>query len=846
VDLTQDGGRPVPDVIDVPRSPMVTDMEINPNLAHHQLPCDKESLKRCILDALIHIVGKDPLNATPRDWLMAVSFAVRQRIIERRMYTKRLFNQEHLKRVYYLSMEYLIGRMLVSSLINLGFYETCQEALSELGVELAEITELESDAALGNGGLGRLAACILDSMATQCMPGYGYGIRYEYGMFHQGIENGQQIEHPDNWLRYGNPWQFPRPEKIFPVRFYGYLVEHRERGQTFFHWEDGEEVIAMAYDYPTPGYGAKNVNNLRLWAAKATRDFDLDYFNEGDYIRAVREKAESETISMVLYPNDATAMGRELRLKQEYFFVSASIQDILDRHEHLGYRISELPEKVAIQLNDTHPAIAIAELMRILLDKHRLPWRTAWEITKAVFAYTNHTLMPEALETWPVTLMERVLPRHMQIIFEINFNFLVEVRHTFPGDNQIVKRLSLIDEEGGRRVRMAHLAVVGSHKINGVAALHTELLKQTLFKDFYRIWPERFVNITNGITPRLWLNQANPDLAAVISEHIGKGWVMELEQLTQMEPWVENPRCREEFRQVKRKNKERLADFIRSTMGIEVDTAALFDVQIKRIHEYKRQLLNILHIIAFYNRLRGGHGDTQARRVAIFGGKAAPSYVRAKEVIRLINDVAEFINHDPAVDGRLKVVFIPNYDVSTAALIIPAADVSEQISTAGTEASGTGNMKLALNGALTVGTLDGANIEIREAVGEDNIFIFGMNAEEVAALKASGYRPVEYYQRNEELRRAIDMIREGFFSPAEPQRYRGLVHDLLTRDSFMVLADFASYLAIQEQVDRLYQDPDAWSRKAMLNTARMGYFSIDRTVKQYAEDVWGIVPECWI
>ncbi len=820
--------------------------DILTELEHHPRPCDKEGLKRSIRDALIHQVGKDPLHATPRDWLEAVSYAVRERLIERRMFTQRLFNQEHAKRVYYLSMEYLIGRMLINSLMNLGFFDACREALSEMGVDLLEISELEPDAALGNGGLGRLAACILDSMASQCIPGYGYGIRYEYGMFQQQIQNGQQIEHPDNWLRYGNNWEFPRPEKIFPVRFYGRVVTHRDNGDVRHHWQDCEEVIAMAYDYPTPGYGNKNVNNLRLWAAKATRDFDLNYFNEGDYIGAIQQKAESETISMVLYPNDATAIGRELRLKQEYFFVSASIQDILSHHEEMGYRITELADKVAMQLNDTHPAIAVAELMRLLLDKYQLPWVSAWEITRAVFGYTNHTLMPEALETWPVALMERVLPRHMQIIYEINFHFLNEVRHTFPGDTEIVKRLSIIDEDHGRRVRMAHLAVVGSHHINGVAALHTQLLKDTLFHDFYRLWPERFISITNGITPRLWLHQANPALSAMISEHIGNEWVMDLTQLRQLESFAEDTTCRQEFRTVKETNKRQLAGLVLERTGIQIDPTALFDVQIKRIHEYKRQLLNILHVIAFYNRIRRGEAQDQAQRVVLFAGKSAPAYVRAKQIIRLINDVADVINHDPVVEGRLKVVFFPNYDVSSAAVIIPAADLSEQISTAGMEASGTGNMKLALNGALTIGTLDGANVEIREAVGEENIFIFGLTTNEVAETKARGYRPREHYEQNAELKEVIDMIASGFFSPSEPGRYRDLVHDLLNNDAFLVLADFESYLHAQERVDALYRKPEEWTRRAMLNTARMGFFSIDRTVKQYADEIWGVTPECWI
>ncbi|MDX9766643.1 MAG: glycogen/starch/alpha-glucan phosphorylase [Ectothiorhodospiraceae bacterium] len=816
-------------------------VELSHDIEHHPLPCDKESLKKSIRDQLVHTVGKDPLNATPRDWLYAVSYATRQRMIERRMFTKRLYRRKGAKHVYYLSMEYLIGRMLINGLINLGIYEECATALDEMGIDLHEVAELEPDAALGNGGLGRLAACILDSLATQCMPGYGYGIRYEYGMFHQQIENGQQVEHPDNWLRYGNPWEFPRPEKLFPIRFYGRVIEHRNgSGIVRHHWEGGEEILAMAYDLPVPGYGDRNVNNLRLWAAKATRDFDLDYFNSGDYIRAVQAKNESETISQVLYPNDATAIGRELRLKQEYFFVSASLQDILDRHIRLGYRITDLPDQVAIQLNDTHPAIAVAELMRILLDEHGLTWHTAWNITREVFAYTNHTLMPEALETWPADLMTHVLPRHMHIIYDINFHFLNDVRHQFPGDPGLVGRLSLIDEEHGRRVRMAHLAVVGSHKVNGVAALHTELLKRTLFADFHRLSNGKFINVTNGITSRLWLYQSNPGLARLINEHIGTDWVAHLDQLRQLVPLADDPVCREEFRQVKYANKIRLAEHVRELTGVDIDPEAMFDVQIKRIHEYKRQMLNLLHVVALYNRIRDGQAEHQAPRVVLFAGKAAPAYVRAKQIIRLINDVADVINHDPVVGRRLKMVFYPDYKVSAASMIIPAADLSEQISTAGTEASGTGNMKLALNGALTIGTLDGANIEIREEVGEDNIFIFGMTTDEVETLKRQGYRPRDFYERNEELKRAVDMIASGFFSPHEPDRYTGLAEHLLDVDSFMVLADFASYVEAQDRVDALFREPDEWTRKAMLNTALMSKFSIDRTVKEYADNIWNV------
>ena len=827
----------------------MTQPESVADIEHQPLASDRDTLRQNIRDRLIHIVGKDPLHATTRDWLHAVSFAVRDRLIERRMFTKRYYNEEGVKRIYYLSMEFLLGRMLMNSMLNLGIYDACVGALSDLGVELEDIETLESDAALGNGGLGRLAACILDSLATQCLPGYGYGIRYEFGMFHQEIQKGQQVEHPDSWLRYGNPWEFPRPEKIYPVYFYGQVVEHvGPNGQIDRFWDHGEEVLALAYDVPVPGFGKqKNVNNLRLWSAKATRDFNLRYFNEGDYIGALEDKNQSETISKVLYPNDATAMGRELRLKQEYFFVSASLQDILDRHcVRSGHPVETLPDKVAIQLNDTHPAIAIPELMRLLIDVYRLPWHKAWDITRRTFAYTNHTLMPEALETWPVTLMEEVLPRHLQIIYEINHQFLDQVRHTYPGDSDIVRRLSIIDEEGGRRVRMAYLAVIASHKVNGVAALHSELIKTQLFPEFHRLMPEKIVNVTNGITPRLWLNQSNPGLRDLITEHIGDGWVTDLTELKRLEPFVETASVRERFREVKHANKERLAEVILRKTGFQVDPQAMFDIHIKRIHEYKRQLLNLLHVIALYNRIRDGEAEHRVPRVVIFAGKAAPAYVMAKKIIRLINDVADFVNNDPVVGDRLKVVFLPNYEVSLAEILIPAADLSQQVSTAGTEASGTGNMKLALNGALTIGTLDGANVEIAEEVGEDNIFIFGMKADEVESLRAEGYRPRLYYENNAELKRVIDMIGEGFFSPEEPHRYVEIVDNLLNVDHYMLLADFASYVATQEKVDELYRDPDAWSYKAMLNTARMSKFSIDRTVSEYAREIWDVVPKCYV
>jgi starch phosphorylase len=814
----------------------------NPRNASHPMTCDAASLRQSIRDALVRVVGKDPELATDRDWLHAVSYAIRERIIERRVQTRRQFASKDVKRVYYLSMEYLIGRMLETNLRNMGIFEVTQEALADLGVDFRRMARLEEDAALGNGGLGRLAACILESMATQGFPGYGYGIRYEYGMFQQHIEHFRQVEHPDPWLRYGNPWEFPRAEKVFPVRFYGRVVEHHQAdGSTCFAWEDGEQVLAMAYDYPTAGFERRNVNNLRLWAAKSTRDFDLRYFNEGDYIRAVADKNESETISMVLYPNDSTSIGKELRLKQEYFFVSASLQDIFDRHEKLGYPIETLPDKVAIQLNDTHPAIAVAEFMRLLVDQHHLRWKPAWEITRKVFAYTNHTLMPEALETWPVELMERVLPRHMKIIYRVNHEFLEEVRHQFPGDHDLLRRLSIIDEDHGRRVRMAHLAVVGSHKVNGVAALHTHLLKQTLFADFNRVWPDRFINVTNGVTPRLWMVQANPGLSALLDTHLEQPWKYDLAHLREFECFAGDAGIRADFRKIKRQNKLHLAGLIKRRSNLSICTDVLFDVQIKRIHEYKRQLLKLLHVIELYQRIRDG--EAVLPRVVLFAGKAAPGYRRAKEIIELINEVADIVNHDPMVGDRLKCVFFPNYEVSSATVIIPAADLSEQISTAGFEASGTGNMKLALNGALTIGTLDGANIEIRDAVGQENLFIFGMTTEEVNQLRARHLPPAMHLDRHPRLRSILDALRTGYFANGGRAVHAEIARYLLEEDPYFVLADYAAYSEACASADRLYENQEAWSQAALLNVARMSYFSIDRTVRNYAEQIWDVQAE---
>ena len=813
-------------------------------LKYHYLGLDAASIKQSLADHLIYTVGKDTVTATYHDWLVVTAKAVRDRMIERWMETSRTYYRKDVKRVYYLSLEFLLGRALTNSLLNLGVHDECCQALYELGLSLEQIRDTEADAALGNGGLGRLAACILDSMATLRLPGYGYGIRYEYGMFRQRLVDGCQVETPENWLRYGNPWEFPRPEVLYPVHFYGRVLEYvDEQGRYDSRWVDTELVMAMAYDTPIPGYATNTVNNLRLWAAKSSREFQLGYFNQGNYIEAVADKNKSENLSRVLYPADTTDVGRELRLQQEYFFVSASLQDILNRYIRTHEDLRLLPEKVAIQLNDTHPALAVPELMRLLLDQHHLDWESAWDLTVRTFAYTNHTLMPEALECWPVAMLERMLPRHLRIIYEINRRFLQQVLHQHPGDVDLLRRVSLIDEGGGRQLRMSHLAIVGSHRVNGVAALHTQLLQQQTFADFHRLFPERIVNVTNGITQRRWLNQANPALARLLGVHIGHGWVADLADLGKLLPLAEDAGFQAAFAGVKRGNKVGLARLVRAHLGLVLDPDSLFDVQVKRIHEYKRQLLNVLQVVARYQRIRNGLDADAPPRTVIFAGKAAPGYHLAKLIIRLINDVADTINHDPLVNGRLKVVFIPNYDVTTASDIIPAAELSEQISMAGTEASGTGNMKLALNGALTIGTLDGATIEIRESVGEENIFVFGLDARAAAELKQSGYDPRAVVARDAELQMVLDKIGSGYFSPAEPQRYAPIVEALLDHgDRYLVLADFRAYLECQERVDADYRDQSDWVRRAILNVARMGRFSSDRTVRQYAEQIWGVRP----
>ena len=797
------------------------------------------SLRDSISHHLVYTVGKDAVAASQRDWLYALSMAVRDLLIERWMDTTRRAYQQDAKRIYYLSMEFLPGRTLSNALIALGLHEQCVESLRGLGLDLDELDALEPDPALGNGGLGRLAACFLDSMATLGLPSLGYGIRYEYGMFAQRLKDGNQIEYPDHWLVAGNPWEFVRPEVKYTVQFGG-RVEFRGRQAV---WVDTDNVLAMAYDTIVPGCGTPMVNTLRLWSATATEEIDLTQFNQGNYTAAIERKNQSENVSRVLYPDDSSERGRELRLRQEYFFVSASLQDLLRRYFKSYSGVQQLADKVAIHLNDTHPAIAVPEFMRLLVDQHQIPWTLAWRLCTRIFSYTNHTLMPEALETWPVGMLERVLPRHMKIIYDINEKFLDEVRQSHPGDDELLRRVSIIDESGGRRVRMAHLSVVASHKVNGVSRLHSQLLKDMVFADFSRLFPDRFVNCTNGITPRRWLALANPPLSGLIDRVIGPQWRTQLELLEQLRERAAEPAFIADVQAAKIANKQRLAAFVERATGVVIRPDSMFDVQIKRIHEYKRQLLNVLHVITRYNRIIAEPDRDWQPRTVIFAGKSASAYFMAKLIIKLINDVATTINADPRIGDRLKVVFVPNYGVSVAGLIIPAADLSEQISTAGTEASGTGNMKLALNGALTIGTEDGANIEIRDAVGADNIFIFGLLTAEVQALRARGYHPRDIYAANAELKQVLDQIAAGVFSPDQPGRFHPIVQSLLDHgDHYLLLADYAPYVATQDRVDALYADPDAWTAMTIRNIAAMGPFSSDRTIREYADNIWGVRP----
>ncbi|HHW7448732.1 glycogen/starch/alpha-glucan phosphorylase [Pasteurella multocida] len=797
-----------------------------------------DSLKKSIVYKLIFSIGRSPKEASQRDWLNATLYAVRDFVTEGWITTARQSRSEETRRVYYLSMEFLIGRTLSNAMLAEGVYDVAKQALSELNVNLEDVLEKEVDPGLGNGGLGRLAACFMDSIATLALPGVGYGIRYEYGMFKQEIEDGHQVEKPDAWLDKGAAWEFIRPSKRHTVRFGGGI--HFEGKKCI--WTSKEEVEALAYDQMIPGYANDSAATLRLWSAYAGDRFDLADFNKGDYFAAVQDRTLSKNISRVLYPDDSTWSGRELRLRQEYFLVSASLQDIIYRHKRIHNTMENFADKVAIHLNDTHPALAIPELMVILIDKEGYEWKKAWDITRRVFSYTCHTLMSEALETWPVEMMAHILPRHLQMIFEINDYFLEYVRTYVSTDAEFIRRVSLIEEGDHRKVRMGWLSVVGSNKVNGVAAIHSELMVTSTFADFARIYPERFTNVTNGITPRRWIGVANPELSALFDRYIGKEWRRDLSQLTLLKDKLQDPELKKSIAQIKYNNKVKLANYIKNELGVEVDPNALFDVQVKRIHEYKRQILNVLHIIARYNAMLENPEKDWVPRVFILAGKAASAYYAAKQTINLINDVANIINYDERLQGRLKVVFIPNYSVSLAELIIPAADISEQISLAGTEASGTSNMKFALNGALTIGTLDGANVEILDNVGQDHIFIFGNTVEQVESLRRHGYRPFDYYQNDEELRKVVDQIVSGRFSPTDANRYHQLLQSLQYHDYYQAFADFRSYVDMQQNVDAKYQDQNAWIDSTLQNIVNMSYFSSDRTILEYAEKIWKIKP----
>jgi starch phosphorylase len=804
------------------------------------LPIAKHALAAQIEEQLLSTVGVASVDASPTDLMLAVSQVAREQLSRRWVETQARDKAAKARRVVYLSMEFLMGRTLSNALGALNLTSAAAQGLTLHAQTLEDIEDHEPDAALGNGGLGRLAACFLDSMATVGLPSFGYGIRYEYGMFAQDIQGGCQTEYPDPWLQNGTPWEFPRADITYPVRFGGW-VEHVDDKPV---WRSAGEVAAKAYDMVIPGHGTDKVSTLRLWKAVAPAHIDLGAFNTGDYARAAGAKNEYENISWVLYPNDSTPAGRELRLKQEYFFVAASIQDLVHRHLTEYPSLDNLADKVAIHLNDTHPAIGVAELMRLLCDEHAMPWAKAWALCCKTFSYTNHTLMPEALETWPVSLMQHVLPRHLEIIFRINKEFLEIAAKHRPHDNDFLARLSLIDEHGERRVRMAHLSIVGSHKVNGVSALHSELLVQTIFADFASIWPDRFTNMTNGVTPRRWLAQANPALSALLDDTLGNGWRLNLDLLKGLSAFKSDAAFSTQFMAIKRNNKARLAAYIERTAGVKVSPDSLFDVQVKRIHEYKRQLLNVLHVITRYQAILANPTAAWVPRTVIFAGKAASSYHTAKSIIRLIHDVGTVINNDPRIGDKLKLVFIPNYGVSVAEVIMPGADLSEQISTAGTEASGTGNMKLALNGALTIGTDDGANIEIRQNVGDDNIFIFGLKTPEVKALRQSGYQPMRYVDKSPALKAVLDAVAGGQFSPDEPGRYGPLVDSLLWGgDHYMLLADYESYVATQLRVDALYQSPAQWCEKAIANVAGMGVFSSDRTIREYATQIWNMGPQ---
>ncbi|PWS34708.1 glycogen phosphorylase [Falsiroseomonas bella] len=812
-----------------------------PKVATAEPGAEARPLRNAILHKLTYDLGKSRLGARDRDWFIATALAVRDRIVDRWIDQTRASYEVGAKQVYYLSLEFLIGRLLRDNVSNLLLMDEVKAALEDLGVSFEALREAEPDAALGNGGLGRLAACFMESMATLSIPAFGYGIRYDHGLFRQLIRDGKQREYPETWLDFGNPWEFARPEIAHEIGFGGTVEAVPISEARVRHvWKPAETVQAVAYDTPIVGWRGSHVNTLRLWSARAADPLRLDAFNRGDFLGALAEQVRQESISKLLYPSDETPAGQELRLRQEYFFTSAALQDLVRRHLRVHGDLRSLPERVAVQLNDTHPAIAVAELMRILIDLHDLPWDEAWQATRGTIAYTNHTLLPEALESWPVPLMERLLPRHMQLIYLINALHLDDVRQRFPGNDALLSAVSLIEEGHGRRVRMGHLAFVGSHKVNGVSALHSDLLKKTVFSDFNRIAPGRITNKTNGITFRRWLQQSNPALTSLLVEAVGPAVLDDEKALEKLRPLADDAAFRERFAAVKRANKEALAKLVKERLYLQLDTRAIFDVQIKRIHEYKRQLLNVLEAVALYDEIRSQPTRSWVPRVKILAGKAAASYHRAKLIIKLAHDVARVVNSDPTVRNLLKVVFLPNYNVSLAELIVPAADLSEQISTAGMEASGTGNMKFALNGALTIGTLDGANVEIKEHVGDENIFIFGLTTEEVAEHRGKGWRGESAVSRSRRLEEALEQIEKGVFSPDDPDRYKELVAGLRGDDWFMVAADFDSYFTAQRDVDARWREPDRWWRSAVLNTANVGWFSSDRAIAEYAEEIWNV------
>jgi starch phosphorylase len=803
------------------------------------------TIKRTFNRHLHYTLAKDRNVSTPRDYYLALAHTVKDHLVSRWIRTQQHWYEEDPKRVYYLSMEFYMGRALTNTMMNLGLSNAVDESLYQLGLELEELEEIEEDAGLGNGGLGRLAACFLDSMATLGLAAYGYGLRYDYGIFKQRIMDGWQLEEPDDWLRFGNPWEIARPEYMIPVNFFG-RVETTETGRK--RWVDTSVVYAMPYDFPVPGYQNNVCNSLRLWSAKAPNFFNLKFFNDGDYIKAVMDRNDAESISRVLYPNDNFFHGKELRLKQEYFLVASTLQDIIRRFKSAKFgsrdfvrtSFDAFPDKVAIQLNDTHPSLAIPELLRILMDIEGIPWEKAFDLTRRTFAYTNHTVLPEALERWPVSLLEKILPRHLELVYLINYNFMQEVGAKWPGDFERLRRMSIVEEGDCKRINMAHLCIVSSHCTNGVSAVHSQILKDDTFKLFYEMFPDRFQNKTNGITPRRWLLLCNPSLSEIIAEKIGSNWISKLSDLRKLDPLVSDEEFVRSFIKIKQENKQKFARYLEKEHGLKLDPNSLFDFQVKRLHEYKRQLLNVLYVITQYNRIKRNPGGRFVPRTVFIGGKAAPGYHMAKLIIKVITSVGRLVNNDPAVAGRLKLVFLENYRVSLAEKIFPAADLSQQISTAGTEASGTGNMKFMLNGALTIGTLDGANIEMAEEAGKENLFIFGLTVEEVEALKNKGYKPRDYIDKNVELKQALEQLRDGYFSPDNPSLFVDIYNSLVNHDTYLLCADYEAYLKAQDRVNELYLQPLRWAQRAIANVAASGKFSSDRTIEDYARDIWDI------